>query len=154
VLVDPDTLQAVPGEAGRGKGVDDGAGHLRLAVTAQKLNSGKGPALALAWPTGHGYSYVVMDNGGKGDPQARDKPVVFNYRVAMDIAGHLRARLSGISGYLPPPAFTAALTRATNELDKVKPSSTAGIQGLHGERALTFLRTAYDAFLSDYGPRA
>jgi hypothetical protein len=153
VLLDPDTLEAIPGEAGRVRVADDGAGHLRLAFTAGKLRSGKGPALALAWPTGMGYSYVIMDNGGKGYLQAPSKPVVFNYQAAKDIGGQLRARIAATPGYQPPTAFTDAFTRATGELGKVGSSSSADDRGQYGERALTALHTAYDAFLADFGPR-
>jgi hypothetical protein len=154
VLLDPDTMAAVPGAAGRVTVTDDGAGHLRLTFAAQKLPSGKGPALALAWPTGKGYSYVVMDNGGRGYLQAPNKPVVFNYQAAKDSYGQLRSRVAGIPGYRPVKAFTDAFARATAELGKVGDSSSADDKGQHGERALTALHTAYDAFLADYGPRA
>ncbi|MBP2329580.1 hypothetical protein JOF56_009965 [Kibdelosporangium banguiense] len=153
VLLDPGTLEAIPGKAGRVEVTDDGAGHLRLAFTARKLPSGKGPALAVAWPTGKGYSYVVMDNGGQGYAQTPDKPVVFNYQAAKDIEGQLRARVAGVPGYQPPEVYTDAFARAVRELRKVGDSSPADDQGRVGERALTDLHTAYDAFLADYGPR-
>jgi hypothetical protein len=153
VLLDPDTLEAIPGKAGQVRVTDDSAGHLRLKFTARKLRSGKGPALALAWPTGKGHSYVIMDNGGKGYAQAPDKPVVFNYQAAKDIDSQLRARVAAVPGYQPPAAYTHALTRATSELGKVGNSASPAAQGRHGERALNALHSAYDAFIADYGPR-
>ncbi|MBP2329597.1 hypothetical protein JOF56_009982 [Kibdelosporangium banguiense] len=153
VLLDPDTLEALPRKEENRVSVIDDDGHLRLAFTPRKLPSGKGPALALAWPTGKGYSYVVMDNGGQGYTQAPDKPVVFNHQAATDIQGQLQARVAGVPGYQPPEAYTHAFARATGELRKVGISSSADDQGGVGERALTDLHTAYDAFLADYGPR-
>ncbi|MCE7002184.1 hypothetical protein LWC34_04990 [Kibdelosporangium philippinense] len=153
VLLDPDTLEALPGEENQVRLTNDGSGHLRLAFTARKLRSGKGPALALAWPTGKGYSYVIMDNGGKGYAQAPSKPVVFNYQAAKDIDSHLRARVAAVPGYKPPAAYTNALAQATSELGKVGNSLSPPVQGRHGERALSALHTAYDAFTADYGPR-
>ncbi|SMD20545.1 hypothetical protein SAMN05661093_06474 [Kibdelosporangium aridum] len=153
VLLDPETLEAIPGKAGEVRVTDDGAGHLRLAFTARKLRSGKGPALALAWPTGKGYSYVVMDNGGQGYAKAPDKPVVFNYQAAKDVEVHLRARVAAVPSYQPPAAYTNALAQATSELGKVGNAPSPPTQGRHGERALSALHTAYDAFIADYGPR-
>ncbi|MFD9905220.1 hypothetical protein [Streptomyces sp. NPDC059063] len=113
---------------------------------------GRPAALAINWPTGQGFSTVVVDDGGKGF--ARGGTVVFNHLAAKDAKRRLDAALDARPAYRRSARFDTAYRTAARELARADKASTDAGRGKHGQRALSAVDTAYGRLLEEYGPTA
>ncbi|MEA4896657.1 MAG: hypothetical protein VB065_03510 [Eubacteriales bacterium] len=108
-------------------------------------------ALALNWPTKpHGYSLVVLDNGGKGFSERGT--INFTHQAALDTKRRLDEALKARPDYKPSRKFQKAYAIAAENLRAAKDSPKESIRGKLGQLALDQLAAAYDAMLAEYGP--
>lgn len=107
-------------------------------------------ALAFNWPTARGYTFLVLDNGGKG---LGDKSVVnMTWQAALDAKKRLDDALQERPDYRRSPAFTAAYGASLIHLAKGEAKDAdERRRGIEGSLALDRLSIAYDLLFQEYG---
>lgn len=139
-LLNPETLEVISMGP-----LSTSSGTLAFTIPSQPV------ALALNWPTQpHGYSLIILDNGGSGFTSAGT--INFTYQAALDEKRRLDEALAARPGYQPSTAFQTAYTAASAHINTAAGSSTESIKGSEGQLALDQLALAFDALLSEYGP--
>lgn len=140
-LLNPETLQDVYEYP-----LYSSSGNLRFDIPGEAV------AFAVSWPTdSEGYSYVIVDNGGKGF--VKGETVVFNYVAAKDEMRRLNAALTARSEYTKSKAFETAYEEGSSNLKTAEAASTDAERGKYGQRALNGISKAYQLLLTEYGPK-
>ncbi|MBS1890898.1 MAG: hypothetical protein JST59_06380 [Actinobacteria bacterium] len=122
------------------------SGKLRFDIPSEAV------AFAVSWPTdSEGYSYVIVDNGGKGF--TKGETIVFNYVAAKDEMRRLNEALAARSTYVKSKAFETAYAEASSNLKTAEAASTDAERGKYGQRALDGVSLAYQLLLTEYGPK-
>lgn len=121
-------------------------GKLRFDIPSEAV------AFAVSWPTdSQGYSYVIVDNGGKGF--VKGETIVFNYVATKDEMRRLNEALAARSTYVKSKAFETAYAEASSNLKSAEAATTDANRGKYGQRALDGVSLAYQLLLTEYGPK-
>jgi hypothetical protein len=109
------------------------------------LDRPAGPVtLSMAWPTGHGYSTLLLD---LPDPGTYVLPLLAARQALADVHGELVNRPS----YHPSEAFSGALTLADSELARAEAADVEAERGRHGALAYEAAVDAQLLLLREYG---
>jgi hypothetical protein len=100
--------------------------------------------LSMAWPTGHGYSTLLLD---LPDPGTYVLPVLAARQAVADVDGERRDRPS----YTPSHAFSAAVATAQGELARAETAAREAERGRHGAVAYEAAVQAQLLLLREYG---